>query len=120
MAVAAPQPIDKSQVQFPKLEFSGNGLQDVIKMIQDGNIVALHTKDACRAFHNLDKVDLSERRVVYLDCNSHENLLCNGEWEDQIHWRIPTVTELAREDALRITIIGQHNVPHRKYLSLPT
>jgi hypothetical protein len=119
MSVAAPQPIDKSKVQFPKLEFSNNSLEDVIKMINDGNIVALHTKSASRVFHNLEKVDLSERRVVYLDCNSHEDLLCKGEWEYQIHWCIPTVSELPREDALRNKIIEQHNVPHKEYIYLP-
>ena len=117
--VAAPKSVDdsKSQVQFPALEFTGNNLADNIKMIKDGNILALYTKSACRVFHNLDKVDLSERRVVYLDCNSHEGLLGEGEWEWYIHNSIPTVTELPGGDALRNKIIEQRDVPHKKYIS---
>lgn len=116
----APKSVDdgKSQVQFPELEFTTNNLADNIKMIKDGNILALYTKSACRVFHNLDQVDLSERRVVYLDCNSHANLLAEGEWEWYIRNNIPNVKQLPAGDALRNKIIEQHNVPHKQYISL--
>jgi hypothetical protein len=118
--VAAPKSVDdgKSQVQFPALEFSSNSLADNIKMINDGNILTLYTKSAYRVFHNLDKAVLSERRVVYLDCNSCEGLLGKGEWEWYIHNSIPTVKELPDGDALRNKIIEQRDVPHKEYISL--
>ncbi len=104
--------------EFSALEFTKDVLTDVIKMITDGNIVALHTTSACRAFYNLPEVNLFERRVVYFDCNACDELLSEGEWEYHIHERIQSVIELPYGDALRDEIIKQRYVPHRAYIEL--
>ncbi len=117
-AVSAPQPEERSQAKFPELKFTNDNLLDNIKIIQEGNILAFYTTSACLVFHNLESVDLSERRVVYLDCNSHPNLLAEGEWEWAIRRAIPDVTELQHGDPLRDKIIEQINVPHREYTQL--
>ncbi len=66
---------------FEKLEFTDNNLADAVKMIKDGNIIAIHTVKACRVFSVYDHPDLLTTRVVYLDCNSMPGLLDDGEWE---------------------------------------
>src|SRR5574342_965498 len=116
--ITASKSNSESRVQFSVLEFTKDVLTDVIKMIADGNIVALHTTSACRVFHNLPTVNLSERRVVYFDCNACIELLSEGEWEYHIHERVQSVTELLDEDALRDEIIKQRNVPYRAYIEL--
>jgi hypothetical protein len=86
-------------------------------MVKAGEILAIYDKEACRVFHNLEAVDLSERRVVYLNCNEHPGLLCDGEWESYFHSEIPTVTELP-DGELRDRIIEQKTVPYRQYITL--
>lgn len=88
----------------------------VIRMINEGNIVALHSIKTCQIYHNLKEVDLSKLNVIYIDLNSYENLLGEGEWEHCIHENIPTVTELPEND-LRNKIIKQVEVPRRTYLN---
>jgi hypothetical protein len=105
--------------EFPKLVLIENNLVDNITMIEAGEILAIYGGGDCRVFHKLPTpVDLSERRVVYLDCNSLPGLLDKGEWEWYIHDRIPTVTELSYGDELRTRIIEQKTVPNRTYIKL--
>jgi hypothetical protein len=109
---------NNSQVSFPKLKFTKDTFADIIKMIEDGNIIALHSISACRAFHNLDMVNLSARRVVYIDCNSLPGLLGDGELEWYIHNKIPIVRELPLGDVLRYKILEQLEIPHKEYVRL--
>ena len=108
---------------FPELVVTSNNLVDVIKFINDKNIVALHTSRACRIFHAISfekpesEASLKDVRVVYLDCNSHEGLLGEGEWEWYIKDAIKNVTELD-DSPLRKIIIAQRAVPNKEYLSL--
>lgn len=119
-AVSAPKPVeDKAQEKFPALKFTDNSYVDAVQIIKDGNILALYAKNACRVFHNLkSSVNLSERRVVYFDCNSMPGLLIKGEWDWQIRASIPSVSELPSSDALRQKIIEQGEVPHKVYVTL--
>lgn len=110
--------------KFAPLTFTKNNLVDVIKFINDKNIVALHTTNACRVFHAISfkkpesaAESLKNVRVIYLDCNSHEGLLGPGEWEWYIKDAIKNVKELGKCE-LRNVIIEQSEVPNKKYVSL--
>lgn len=114
-----------SSTQFQPLQFTSTNLANIINFIKDQNVVALHTTTACRVFHaisfeNPDDVEsLTNVRVIYLDCNSHPDLLAEGEWEYFIHHSIQGVHELGKESLLRKAIIQQSDaVPHRVYTSL--
>lgn len=110
--------------KFPALTFTGNSLADVIKIINDKNVLALHTTKACRVFHaiSFEKPDSAESlkdvRVVYLDCNSNEGLLGEGEWEWYIKNKVKDVHELGHDNVLRKAIIEQRAVPNKEYVSL--
>jgi hypothetical protein len=109
---------------FPPLTFTSNNLVDVIRFINEKNIVALHTTKACRVFHNIsfDRPESAESlkgvRVIYLNCNSHEGLLGEGEWEWYIKDAIKNVKELGYGSELRKIIIDQRSVPNKEYISL--
>src|SRR5262245_59602211 len=97
---------------FPPLTFTGDSLNDVIGLIRAGNIVALYCKTATRVFHTIDfdfkqttiAESLKNVRVIYLDCEKDETLLCDGEWEWYIKQAVSGVKELARDNELRNVI----------------
>ncbi len=107
---------------FPELTFTSNNLADVIRFVQEKNVLVLHTEGACRVFHMVPTVEsdkpasLSNVRVIYLDCNSHKGLLDEGEWEYYIN-EVEGVHEVG-VSALRNAIIAQREVPHKHYISL--
>lgn len=115
----------KPKPKFPPLTFTDNNLVDVIRFIEDKNIVVLHTTEACRIFHSINfdqsenQISLENHRVVYLDCNSHPGLLGDGEWEWYIKDYVKGVKELSYNDKeLRDVIIDQRSVPNKEYISL--
>ena len=108
---------------LPPLKITNNNLVDVIEFIKAKNVVALHTTTACRVFQNISTEEpsldsLKDRRVIYIDCNAHEGLLGEGEWEWYIKDAIKDVNELGRNSILRDAIINQKAIPNKTYLSL--
>jgi hypothetical protein len=61
---------------------------------------------------------LKNVRVIYLDCNSHPELLGEGGWEWYIKDAIKDVKELGLKSELRKIIIEQREVPNKEYVSL--
>jgi hypothetical protein len=110
--------------EFPPLTFTDNNLSDVVRFIKDHNVVALHTKKACRVFHSVplalpEAVDsLKNVRVIYLNCNSHEGLLDDGEWEYYIKQAVENVHELGLDSLIRRAVIEQSSVPNKTYIQL--
>lgn len=109
---------------FPPLTLTDNTLADIIGFINHKNVVVLHTTKACRVFHSIsfeqpEHLDsLKNVRVIYIDCNVHEGLLGEGEWEWYIKDAIKDVKELGINSLLRKTIIEQRDVPNKNYLHI--
>jgi len=118
MSTIIKKPDIKTLLEFPKIKFTGNSLKDVTELIKKNNIIALHTTNTLRVFHNLDSVDLSKRRVIYIDCSSSLALLGKGEWDFYIKKAIPKVIELSQESKLRDTIRQQTQVPNKRFFKI--
>lgn len=100
---------------FPEITFTKNTLYDLVSLIRQGNVVALHTTEACRVFHKISELSLDvldKTRVVYIDCNAMPGLLGEGEWEWYIKHADREIQELPPSSDVRLAIINQ-TVTHR-------
>ncbi len=85
---------------FPKLTFTHDSLSDVIRFINDENVVVLHTKVSCCVFHKIpflkpeNLASLNMVRVIYLDCNGYPDVLKGTGWPLSIKKAIKSVNEL--------------------------
>ena len=110
--------------KFPPLRFRGDSLGSVINFIEDKNVVALHTTQCCRVFSAISFeqpesiTSLKDVRVIYVDCNPHEGVICEGEWECYIKNAVKDVKELSRDNVLRKAIIEKNSVPNKIFLSI--
>ena len=106
---------------FPELTFTQDSLSDVIKFINDGNVIALHTKVACCVFHRISFVkpenlaSLNMVRVIYIDCNGHDYLLKDSQWPSFIRKAIKEVQELDL-CAVKKAIIDQRKIFNKRRL----
>lgn len=107
----------KIPVVLPPLKYIGGPLSNIIQMIKDKNIVALHAGETWRIFHNLPTVNLDERRVVFIDCSSCEWVLGDGKWSYNIEHEIKKVKELDVGE-LKDRIIKMVDVPHKEFIGV--
>lgn len=107
---------------FSPLSFTSNPLIDLIKIVNDKNILVLYTSKAYRVFHSIsfDQQEsenfLKNIRVIYVDCNSHQDVLDEGGWEYYLKYGVKDCHELEICSLLRKTIIEKSTVPHKTYL----
>jgi hypothetical protein len=108
--------------RFPPLALSDDPLHDVIRFVQEENVVVLFTNEATRIFYtqpfsHTTGVPFSDRRVIYIDCEEVPYGLGQDAWDRCIAARVKDVKELST-GLFREMILEQRWIQNKIFIAL--
>jgi hypothetical protein len=108
--------------RFPPLVLSDAPLDDVIRFVQEENVVVLFTHEATRIFYtqpfsHTTEVPFSDRRVIYIDCEQVPYGLGQEAWDRCIAARVKEVKELSA-GLFREMILEERWIQNKTFVTL--